>query len=67
MKIILNNQPVEIADQSINIQELLISKGMKTEGTAVSVNNRLVRHSDWGSCQIKDGDNIVIISAAFGG
>lgn len=67
MKIELNNERVELSDDTINVAQLLNERGVKSGGTAVSVNNRIVRHCDWEHTELHDGDRVVIISAAFGG
>ena len=67
MKIELNNEPVELNDATKPVPDLLNDRGVKGGGTAVSVNNRIVRHCDWENAQLHDGDRVVIISAAFGG
>jgi thiamine biosynthesis protein ThiS len=67
MKIELNNEPVELNDDTKTVAELLNDRGVKGGGTAVSVNNRIVRHGDWENTQLHDGDRVVVISAAFGG
>lgn len=67
MKIELNNESVELNDDTKTVAELLNDRGVKGGGTAVSVNNRIVRHCDWENAQLHDGDRVVIISAAFGG
>lgn len=67
MKIELNNEPVELNDNTKTVAELLNDRGVKGGGTAVSVNNRIVRHCDWENTQLHDGDRVVVISAAFGG
>jgi thiamine biosynthesis protein ThiS len=36
-------------------------------GTAIAVNNALVRRAVWQSTPLKDDDDVVIIKAAYGG
>ena len=68
MEIILNNQPETIGDmKEITITQLLAMKGISANGTAVAVNDHLICHDSWESHTLKDGDRIVLISAAFGG
>lgn len=67
MKIELNNERVELSDDTINVAQLLNGRGVKSGGTAVSVNNRIVRHCDWEQTVLHEGDRVVVISAAFGG
>lgn len=67
MNIILNNVPFQLPSVDTTVLELLNSKGISHAGTAVSVNDKLVRHSEWDSTKLSEGDRVVIISAAFGG
>ncbi len=54
MKIFINNQ-------------LIAWKNIPTGGTAITINDRIVRKSDRESTRLSDGDRVVVISAAFGG
>lgn len=67
MKIFLNNTPVNIPGNDVTVLALVQYKDISRNGTAVSVNDRLIRQSDWETAKLKDGDRVVIISAAFGG
>lgn len=67
MNIQLNNQPISLSQEEVTVSELLEMKGIKSSGTAVSVNDKLIRHSLWDSFQLKENDRVIIISAAFGG
>ena len=57
----------QLPQENCTVQELLNHKGISRNGTAVSVNDRIVRHSAWESTILSEGDRVVIISAAFGG
>lgn len=67
MLININNEPVEITSESINISALLHIRNIAEGGTAVAVNDRLVTRSSWESTKLHDGDCVTIISAAYGG
>lgn len=67
MKIFLNNAPVNLSGPDVTLLALIQERGISRNGTAVSVNDRLIRQIDWETTKLKDGDRIVIISAAFGG
>lgn len=67
MLIYLNNQPLKLDNDSISVAEFLTFKGIKSSGTAVSLNDRLIPHSKWEETSINKGDRLLIISAAFGG
>lgn len=68
MEITVNNKQEQLsAEGPVTVASLLDMKDIRHNGTAVSVNNHIVCHDCWNSHEIKDGDRIVIISAAFGG
>lgn len=67
MKITLNNEPVNLPDENMTVSDLLVWKHIPAGGTAVAVNNRLVRTDMRGSTMLNEGDSVTIISAAFGG
>lgn len=67
MKIYINNKPEEISLDNPTLQELLFLKNIPASGTAIAVNNKLVRHTDWTNTVVNPEDSLTIISAAFGG
>lgn len=64
MKIIVNNLPREIADGS-SIADLLAD--MPAEGTATALNGNFVKRELRPTTILQEGDEVVIISAAYGG
>lgn len=67
MIIKLNNEPLSVPSDYMNIAELLEWRNIPGAGTAVALNNRLVPRNRWDSQYLNNDDDIVIISAAFGG
>lgn len=67
MRITINNESVEISSDRIFLSELLEIRGIRQGGTAVAVNNRLIKHENWGLTPVNEGDAITLITAAFGG
>lgn len=67
MKITVNNSPKIIDEQYVTVSRLLEILGVKENGTAVAVNERLIRKDDRPATSVSDGDAITIITAAFGG
>ncbi|MDE6340641.1 MAG: MoaD/ThiS family protein [Muribaculaceae bacterium] len=63
----LNNVSTDLPNDYINLEELLEWKRIPTGGTAVAVNNKVVKHENWPLTTFNDGDNVVMISAAVGG
>lgn len=67
MRIRINNEPVDISGENVNVNQLLAERGVSSQGTAVAVNGRLAPRNRWESLILKENDDIVIITAAFGG
>lgn len=67
MRITVNNQPVDLSEEFLTLKDFLEIRGVKTERTAVALNNKIVTRDKWPLVNISDGDTIMLISAAFGG
>ena len=52
---------------ALTVGELLPAIGTDDKGKAVAVNNRVVPRTSWGEHRLSDGDNVTIITAAYGG
>lgn len=66
MKITLNSQEKELAAGTTLLQ-LIEQENMPTQNIAVAINNVIVPRTEHATRQLNEGDNIVIISAAYGG
>ena len=67
MNIYFNSESVAI-DDNISLHGLLVSKNFVTKtGIAVAVNNTVVGKQDWKSHILKEGDEVLVISATKGG
>ena len=64
MKINVNNHPRDIADGS-TIADLL--KGITEEGTATALNGRFISRDARHTATLREGDEVVVIRAAYGG
>lgn len=67
MIVTINNETVKLPDSRISVEDVLALRNVKKSGTAVAINNRLVKQDKWNITFLNDADNITIISAAFGG
>ena len=67
MKIFINNQHIELPSDEMTVAELIAWRNIPMGGTAITINDRIVRKSDRESTRLSDGDRVVVISAAFGG
>ena len=68
MHIVLNNRAEEIAGkQQITVDELLAYKKFSFKFLVVKINGELVRKEQYGSTQIRDGDQVVVLHLISGG
>ena len=67
MTLIINGTYEHLSPDTLTVGELAGIKGITTAGTAIAVNGRLVKASNWDTVSLKDGDSLTIISAAYGG
>jgi sulfur carrier protein len=67
MKVIFNNLEIEVY-QAITIYAFLQSKAVVDKsGIAVAVNGMIIPKSKWNETILKQGDNILLITATAGG
>lgn len=66
MNITINNKPVEI-DTDLSLKELAEKRNLPSSGVAVAVNDIIVLRPQWADYKLKEGDNVVIIGATYGG
>ncbi|PYF77131.1 sulfur carrier protein ThiS [Pedobacter nutrimenti] len=67
MKIKINNQEKEVAE-NITLQNIVSDYlGEKQNGTAVAVNQSVISRPLYGSYTLRDNDDILIIKATQGG
>lgn len=67
MNILLNNIPTPLPRDFMTVEDLVEWKGIKPSGTAVAVNDKIIRKELWNLTKLSDLDRVTIISAAFGG
>lgn len=66
ISISLNNEKISIADNTI-LQDALQEWGYGDGKIAVAINHEFVPRSQYGQCQLKDGDQIDIVKPVGGG
>ncbi len=66
MKISLNNQWVETSN-TVSVAQLLTDSGIALRGIAVAVNKQVVPKASWDSTILQNEDEVVVITATFGG
>lgn len=67
MTIKFNNEYIILPSELMKVSEFLKWKEIPAEGTAIAINGRLLNHSKWDITVLNENDDVVIISAAFGG
>lgn len=66
-RLLINGKSKEVEDSIQTVSQLLEHLNIPEGGTAVAVNNNLVKAIDRETKMIKSGDIITIITAAYGG
>ena len=66
MKITINDRPTEFAEGT-SLAQAMAECNVPEKGTAVALNGKIARRDSWAQTMLRDGDNIIIISAAYGG
>ena len=67
MNIIINNLAEQLPYDHATVEDLVKYKDYPVQGTAVAVNGSLASKEKWCVTPLHEGDNITVISAAFGG
>lgn len=67
MTITINNKLWVVPTGIDTIADVAEANRIPSKGTAIAVNNRIVRQPQWDSTPVRDGDSLMVISAAFGG
>jgi len=66
MNVSVNGENKQL-NEDCTVAKLIEMQEESTGGIAVAINGKLVRRDSWNSFKISEGDNIVIIKAAYGG
>jgi thiamine biosynthesis protein ThiS len=66
MLVKINGVETQVDDSSTVADIAQLNDASKT-GSAIAVNDKLVRRQQWQLTKVNEGDNIVIIKAAYGG
>ena len=67
MKIYLNDILTDLPNDYMTVEDLLKWKDISTQGTAVAIDNKLIKKMAWGITKISPLCHVNIISAAYGG
>lgn len=67
MTILLNDTLTRLPKKTLTVADLVEWKELKPQGTAIAINDKLIKQAQWSITQLKEMDNVTIISAAYGG
>ncbi|WP_118949686.1 sulfur carrier protein ThiS [Taibaiella helva] len=67
MKIFINDEPHEVAEEATLAHIVFSHLGVKQKGTAVAVNNKVIARQERDGFLLQPGDHILIIKATQGG
>lgn len=70
MTVIVNEKKITLDERDgapATVATLLDEMNVPEKGTAVAVNNRMVRRDNWDGHALADGDKVLLIKAAYGG
>ena len=67
MNIYLNDNLLKLPNDFMTVEDLVKWKGIPSQGSAIAINNKLVKQELWKVTNLHDGDMVTLISAAFGG
>lgn len=67
MEIIVNNELKKLPEETRTVADLANLLNVKPQGTALAVNGALVMKSNWETHKLQPHDNVMIITAAYGG
>lgn len=66
MKLTVNSNEF-VAPDEYTVSQLVAKLNIPSAGTAIAVNGKLVQQVMWAETKLRHGDDILIISAAYGG
>lgn len=67
MTITINDNPVKLPNDFMTIYDLVKWKDIPSQGTAIALNNKLIKQELWPVTKLNENDVVTVISAAFGG
>lgn len=67
MEITINDKITNLPPEITTVAELVSHLKIQTAGTAIAINSRLIKRETWAIHNLNIGDNIMIISATYGG
>ncbi len=66
MIVIINDIPTKVEPRT-TIDDVAQMNNINTPGVAIALNGKIVNRNNWNITELTEGDNIIIIKAAYGG
>lgn len=67
MTIFYNGEPTELPEKEMTLEGLAAWKEIPSQGSAIAINDKLIRKTQWPVTILQPLDRVTVISAAFGG
>ena len=67
MTIIYNDTNLDLPNNYMTLEDLAKLKKIPLQGSAIALNDKLIKKEQWSVTPLKDFDRITVITAAFGG
>ena len=67
MIVIYNNETLSLPNDNMTLSELAKWKNIPLQGTAIAINDKLVKKDNWETTYLNNLDRVTVITAAFGG
>ena len=67
MKILLNNNPENVAGDAITVNELLKLKNFTFKMLIIKINGALVKKTEYETAMIREGDDVHVLHLISGG
>ena len=67
MTIFYNDQNIQLPSENMTLTDLAEWKQIPQQGSAIALNDKLIKRDQWSVTYLKDLDRVTVITAAYGG
>lgn len=67
MTILFNDENIQLPNDFMTLEDLAEWKEIPSQGSAIAINDKLVKRDQWSVTPLKDLDRVSVITASFGG